>query len=82
VTASASGAATTAALQRQMTIAPRPRRKLFSLEGAQPVKAAMGRRFATIESKWPIFRDTELGTSVAPALSISDSLPATGRQCP
>ena len=41
------------------------------------MKAAMGRRFATIEFKSPIFRDTELGTNVA-ASSISLSLPATG----
>jgi len=38
----------------------------------------MGRRFATIEFKWPIFRNTELGTNVAAASSISGSLPATG----
>ncbi len=40
----------------------------------------MGRRFATIEFKWPIFRDAGLGTNVAPAPSVSDSLPATGEE--
>ena len=38
----------------------------------------MGRRFATIKFKWRIFRDAGLGTNVAPAPSVSDSLPATG----